>query len=35
MKDLLMLKGAKTLVDVATKVQTGEQVLIGYRLCKN
>ena len=28
MKDLLMLKGAKTLVDVATKVQTGEQVLI-------
>lgn len=28
MKDLLMLKGAKTLVDVATKVQPGEQVLI-------
>lgn len=28
MKDLLMMKGAKTLVDVATKVKAGENVLI-------
>ena len=28
MKELLMMKGAKTLVDVATKVQAGETVLL-------
>ena len=28
MKELLMMKGAKTLVDVATKVQPGETVLL-------
>ena len=28
MKELLMMKGAKVLVDVATKVQAGETVLL-------
>lgn len=28
MKELLMMKGAKTLVDVATKVQPGDTVLL-------
>ena len=34
MKELLMMKGAKVLVDVATKVQAGETVLWSLTMLK-